>query len=94
MRWTSSQFRCNEREPSLPAGPADSSRNVRRAAMRIHEAGLISGNDTQVFCWRAAGEGMWLGARFQLRAEAGPLIAVRLSLGDEDDGGRCRRLSG
>jgi hypothetical protein len=53
MRWTSSRFRYNEREPSLPAGPT---------------------------C-------------FQLRAEAGPLLAVRLSLRDEDDGGR-RRLSG
>jgi hypothetical protein len=93
MRWTSSQFRYNERESSLPAGPADGSRNVRRAAMQIHEADLISGNDTQLFCWWAAVEGMWLGARFQLRAEAGPLLAIRLSLRDEDDGGR-RRLSG
>jgi hypothetical protein len=35
MRWTSSQLRYNEREPSLPAGLADGSRNVRRAAIAV-----------------------------------------------------------
>ncbi|WP_432841889.1 acyl-CoA dehydrogenase family protein [Dactylosporangium sp. CA-092794] len=62
------------------ATAAELARAVTTAAMQINgAAGMTSDSDAQLYYRRAAIEALWLGSPTQLRAEATPLLAERIS---------------